>query len=763
MLPEDLPEDSEEPVPFASRPAHCAPFVKRLSDFLSFCQSKNCDITQFPIQDVWATLQLNLCVESRLVFLLNFADMRLPQEAQNTLAANLDHCIAVPLQLTEEQKELFFSPFVATRDLFCTADFEDVWHLLQTYPALVDMIEYLHSRNIEDGLTLETYRSFGERASEYLRWMRVIFDCIQTDTADSFMTYWRQSGYPLKELQIMARRIDSFADGNLEEVLSTYPGYTNLLYGQRFKHIALSDVPRYQESVLIYAIVQNKKSFIRLVDDQSEEFLNLPSTSPLFLPRFYEEYFNLNELNAQSLKIVGWMDQRRLFLDGFKSGRVYTFPELQTLYNKPEVYTLLYNLLTSDKQDYRLKVIKQLIKRNLLGRYTPLEELYALADRLNEKPLYDWQEQDFRHITGLQARDIVQILVHMWEMRTILPSLQNRTDVLLALRYTGQLAQYPTIESLKENMLQTDAKWSELSKLMQLSLAFLEQYQESILQFLVRNGADIAMTYLTCLNDQQVVSFLRVVKAELMGKLEELKYFEGDLQKELNLPLNDRIKTVWRESRTILQNGLCVRENDDFFSTMLLGTQPRRTCLSYVDGQYRPCLLAGFDSNKKVIYATQGSDIIGRAYLRLTKSRLGQDWKGVRAESSFIYVDLENVEGTRQASLQGAEYLTLFLERPYISQVPPDVEQEVMGIMVRLALEKADEMGAILVLSSDYRGSQPREFVYTKLDIYISKSKAGSQYLDSLNGEATVSTEGSYHPNTFYVWDPTKTVVRDGG
>lgn len=759
LLPEDLPEDSEEAKPFASRPRCSATFVKRISDLLDFCQTENCDITQFPEADTYDALLLDLTVESRLVFLHNFANMHLPQETQNILAANLDQCAAVPMQLNEEQKELLFSPFVATRDLFCTADFKEVWELLQTYPVLVEMIEYLHSRNIEDGLTLETYRSFGEKAAEYLKLMRTIFDQIQTDTADSFMSYWRQSGCPLKELQIMARRIDSFSDLDLEEVFSSYPGYINLLYGQRFKHIDLADVPRYQESILIYAIVRNKKNFIRLVDEHPEVFMGLPSTSPLFLPQFYEDHFNLNELTIQNFKTMGWMDRRRLPMDSFASGRVYTFPEVQTLYNKPEVYTQLYNLLTSEKQDYRLKVIKQLIKRNLLGRYTPLEELYTLADRLNEKPLYDWQEQNFGHIAGLQARDSVQMLFHLDELRDILPSLQNRTDVLLALRYSGQLAQYPAIEALKANMLQTDARWRELSELMELSVTFLEQYQESILQFLVRNGADMAMTYLTCLNEQQRVSFLRVVKGELMGKLEELKYFKGDLQKELSLPLNDRVMTCWRDNSTATHGSLCVRENDDFFSTMLLGTQPRRTCLSYVDGQYSPCLLAGFDTNKKVIYATLDGDIVGRAYLRLTKSRLGKGKKGVKGESSFTYVDLENVEGTRQDSLQGSEHLALFLERPYTSQIPPDIEREVTSLMVQLALEKANAMGAMLVLSSGYRGSQSKEFVYTELDIYISKSKAGSQYLDSLNGEATVSAEGSYHSNTFFVWDPAKTMT----
>ena len=40
-------------------------------------------------------------------------------------------------------------------------------------------------------------------------------------------------------------------------------------------------------------------------------------------------------------------------------------------------------------------------------------------------------------------------------------------------------------------------------------------------------------------------------------------------------------------------------------------------------------------------------------------------------------------------------------------------------------------------------------FAQTYLHLYISASKAGGQYLDSLGGKAEVSSEGSYKKNTF--------------
>lgn len=239
-----------------------------------------------------------------------------------------------------------------------------------------------------------------------------------------------------------------------------------------------------------------------------------------------------------------------------------------------------------------------------------------------------------------------------------------------------------------------------------------------------------------------------MVKAELMGQLAELKYFEGDLQQEIDFPLTHQVKTGWKRNLTMERNGLAVGEYDDFFSTMLLGVHPYSTCLDYSSGAYRECLLSSFDSNKKILYATLEGRIVGRAFLRLTKGRMkGPD----EAEPQFTFVDLEDVEASRQGPVSKHEFLTLFLERPYISRVNSEMENQIMQSFVDLALCKSEELGTVLVLSMDYHGSCGASFAQTKFDIYISKFKAGMQYLDSLDGSATATKGGSYGTNTFLI------------
>lgn len=140
--------------------------------------------------------------------------------------------------------------------------------------------------------------------------------------------------------------------------------------------------------------------------------------------------------------------------------------------------------------------------------------------------------------------------------------------------------------------------------------------------------------------------------------------------------------------------------------------------------------------------------IVGRAFLRLTKGRL----TGAGASKHcFTFVDLEDVEASRQGPASDQEYLTLFLERPYISHAGPETEKQIKRSFIDLARRKSEELGAVLVLSIAYREDCGAGFAQTHFDIYISKSKAGMQYLDSLDGPATATKEGSYGSNTFLV------------
>lgn len=752
LIPE---EKSEEASSASGRRYGTAPLslrqriMGRLYGLVQVCQSSKVDITTYPVEALVKSLSLDfLAAQLTLVFLKYFAPMQLDDNSKQIVTLNLNRCCEIPLELSGGQQKLLLEPFVSSRHLFPSAPFCEICDLLDACPALLDIIRLLHEIDANEDFGIEEYKLFSQNASEHYRLLRSIADQMDAEAMEMFLAFWQKGGCALGELRSLERWITAHHGQDWDSLFATYSGYVNLLYGVRFQEIDLSCVTGVQEDILIYAIIHNKKHFIRLIDEHTQLFFSISRNSVLFQPELYREHLNLNELTERELNDCVWMTQQKLKTDSLIPKRRYTFPELKALYDTSRIYRSLYHALKSDSQDYRLKVFHQLRKRNLLSSDTEEQDMPVLAQHLDQKPLYDWLQEDFGHIRGLTAGDGIKMLIHLGQLRHLVFSMADRKDAMLALRNLDILDQFSSMDDMKKKIVRVDQDWRSLSEAMKLSQEFLELFEENILSFICENGAAIAETYRNSLDSSKQDAFLRVVKAELMGQLDELKYFEGDLQREIDFPLTHQVKAGWKRNLTMERNGLEVGEYDDFFSTMLLGVQPYSTCLSYHGGAYCECLLSSFDSNKKIFYATLGGRIVGRAFLRLTKGRMMIS--DVTAPK-FTFVDLEDVTASRQNSTSNQELLTLFLERPYISHVNSEMKSWVMRCFVALAQRKAAELGAVLVLSLDYRGNCGASFAQTHFDLYISKSKAGIQYLDSLDGPAAAIKEGSYGTNTFLI------------
>ena len=104
------------------------------------------------------------------------------------------------------------------------------------------------------------------------------------------------------------------------------------------------------------------------------------------------------------------------------------------------------------------------------------------------------------------------------------------------------------------------------------------------------------------------------------------------------------------------------------------------------------------------------------------------------------------------------EYLTLFLEKSYTSYITNEETIKIERLFIELLKIKAKKMNAILVLSCNYNEAAKEQFISTRYNIYISKSKSSSQYLDSLSGENSITDEGQYRSNTFMIWQNTKNI-----
>ena len=168
------------------------------------------------------------------------------------------------------------------------------------------------------------------------------------------------------------------------------------------------------------------------------------------------------------------------------------------------------------------------------------------------------------------------------------------------------------------------------------------------------------------------------------------------------------------------------------------------TCISYKNGMHKSCLLSCFDANKKVLYLKIGETTVFRALLRLTKGSVTE--KPIR-EQKIEFVDLTKEKGRTDPE---KEELVLFLERPYFSKISAEKENEVVALVYQMVHEKAKKLQARVVISRSYAKYEASErYESRQYYMYISASKNGSQYLDSLGGEATVSRSGMYGKNVF--------------
>ena len=231
-------------------------------------------------------------------------------------------------------------------------------------------------------------------------------------------------------------------------------------------------------------------------------------------------------------------------------------------------------------------------------------------------------------------------------------------------------------------------------------------------------------------------AFRRIILAELMGEFKTLKYYPNDLnRKSVSQPQNSsscfgRRTPLWRPTAFWWRKWM--------ITTLLrLGRLPYSTCLSYVDGQYRECLLSSFDSNKKILLAKKNGKVIGRAVIRLTK---GRDYLRDDVDAPTLeFADLTKPPEKRYEDERPADQLTLFLERPYSKNANYSETAVIKQMFISLVRKKAMQMLATPVLAIAMKSSALHLTCADEVRLYISKSKGGAQYLDSLDGQVKVS------------------------
>ena len=735
-----------------------------VNSFLETLHSKGKSAVDYDIEHFISGMELAAdAPEVFYDYLANFSSFISSQEERIVVKKNLklyQKYLSTPIrELPVKEMALFMDEALTDRWMMPELEHVDrALKLLARNKGLLEIIRFLYTNGIRVEMNIGNYESLCHHSNWILEKLQVLHELLGEGEIRHFMQRWLENNCPLYDLEILSKSIADLDENSRGDILYSRSGYINHIYGGRIKSIQLSEVHRHKEDILIYAITNKKSAFIRLVEENYEAFSSLSTGSLLFKREFYAKHININSLSAKNLNDCGWMEASKLNFGELEADRIYTFEEIKALYGLSIRYYKLYAALEIPSIDKRLLVLRQISKRKLLESMTEDEYVTKLAVKLSEQPLLWWIEKHLSHINGLKPQDAVNLLIHWEKVRKLIPQMTVKADVQLVVRNPDNAVNYGTLTTLKSDLIKTDPAWAELVREMKFSDEFISQYAENAIDFLAQNGGDITRTYLAGLyEDKQRESLKRIVKAVLMGEFNTLKYYADDLHKELEYPVTNAHKSVWMEN-TELQGkfDIVVRECDDFYSTLLLSKIPQSTCLAYDGGTRKDCLLSGFDSNKKVLFAYCGDEVVGRAIVRLTKGRFDNPDKPIEPSLSFVDVetiDRGSVNGSNNARTQkaGQEHLIIFLERPYSADVPGKTAGYIEGLYAELLAKKARAMGALLVVSNKYNQISLEDFVRTEYHVFISKSKAGAQYLDSLNGAASISDEGGYKSNCFYI------------
>lgn len=719
--------------------------------------AENCQeqLTQYPEAQVLAAAALELRPALKFEYMKHYLPFVCYEEEEQAILNNLETFPVMEWEsascLTEHQRSMMSLPFLGLY-LFNWQDNErEALELLEQNPPLQKILMLHYRRGALLFLDRKSLRDLKWLKEADVERFRQLMEAFENDTEDleKFWTLWLENRAGRYDLDWLLDQPRPIPKERRLELFKSRLSYLNAIYTGRL-HLDFEKVRQYQLPILIYAVEHKKKRFLDLVSQNNELFFSLGRYSLLFEDGFCERC-NLNSLTAKNLRDSDSMERSKNFLSLLGEEQQYTFEELHLLWRQKECYVKLYTMLTPLSVDQRLVTFRQLAKRNLVDLFIQDECLEQLAQCLLQKPFSAWYQEEFGHIRDLTRQTAMGLLQHYSTLRLFIPELQIEADAVFALHNRSKLSGYQNWQQVRASILLEDEDWTYLREHMAFNDEFVGTYQTSIVDFLLRGGSAMVRPLYEELRyssdgEKGCEALRRIVQAELMGKFYKLKYFAGDLRQELHYPIQAVQEEVWKQNLSLSRSEFEAEEVDDFYHTLQIGELPHRTCLSYRWGNQRNCLLAAFDSNKKIILVRQAGRVVARACLRLTKGSFQQP-----PELQFEFADLSR-EDRSSGDSANTEKLVLFLEHIYITGLDQSEEKLVKEMAVALTTQKAVKLGAVAVLAHPYCDCYPREqYISAPIYIYISKSKNGNQYLDSLGGAAVASAKEKYTRATFLI------------
>jgi len=707
-------------------------------------------ITSFEYEHVErALLDEQVPAKYLLVYLKYYITMNLSSKQKENLWNSLEKLHVHDTDITElnkSEKRILCLPLLGSEFFQKVKNFSNLIKQIEKDYDLYLILKKLYTLNGLLKITDMLLEELTLNPSKINHLLQEVISYYEKQEQEMLLEYLFYNGSLLFDLQKLARTLPKCNAKERKMFIQSKTNYISAIYGKIFPNKPQRFV---EERILIYAITHKKKHFLKLVEENFEVFQSLSSDSILFDKIFYEKVINLNILNLKNLKTCAELEYLEIREEHYGS-RQYTFEEFDLLIRLPKEYVLLYNDLQISRVDSKLITMREITKRKLLFGITKQETLQTIAKLLSIKPLSSWKDS-FKHIKGINAYLTIKLLSKYDSLHPYIGDICDINEANYLVNNHTSLINYTSLGEIRRNLLSFDADWKQLVETFKLNIKFIRKNEKQIYKFLYANGAYIVARYLNS-NPSKQEQIRRLLTAELMGKFQDLKYHRDDLELELDFPIAKAQKAHWKNNLCLKDNqaNLTVWEEDKFLPVLQIGEIPTHSCLSYIDGRYSECLLSCFDANKKIIFVKQDERIIFRAIVRLTKGNTKNPSSHLKSELQFV--DLQKKKKEQRNETLKKDHLVIFLERPYTKNLSDIEKDSVYNLILKLLQLKGKEMGATLIASAAYESHfKTDRVVRSNYYIYISKSKAGVQYLDSLGGSKGVKDEGKFYGGSFCV------------
>ena len=662
-------------------------------------------------------------------FFLSYPEME-HYEFMNSFIQGMD-MIKQNTSLSDEwlynHRDLVSKSIIGSRTFLCSVnDYQQMIIDIAEFKPLEESLSAIYETEY-NSISTKEYSFVKQDAIDIAKKLPIVLSLFDKELHYNFANVWLSNHQLAYDLNIIIKNKDKIGDGYFVKSRINYIAFC-------YSEVADYNTFPFQEDIIIYALANKKRAFLKLVRENKETFAAVKAHSVLYAPEFYDGLVNINTLNVSNLRDLANIRTVDNWLYKLE-GHCMTFNEFKILYRASNSIVELYYNLDIRSIDTKLAIIQEITANTIDLSDSAVDKLPCY---LEKKKLSDWRNE-FGHIKDLDLKTTIELLLVYNDVTKFVPYINNKTEAHRICQNISIYRDMLDIEEVRDSVLTTDKDWLELKAKLQISDDFVEEHKKRALQFIMDNGADIMYKYL-CRNIVSAPIVQKLVTAEISDQYKELKYHSGDLEREISKIVPLEAQLIWEQDFSSELGDISAKEDASLLSTMQLGEIPVHTCMSYADGVYSECLLSNFDSNKKIVFAKVGEETVFRAIIRLTKGSIQP-----KKVDSFEFFDVTKADAEHVDS-----NLVLFLERPYLKDKFASYEKSIFKLVFSMLRTKAKQMGAVLVCSLDYKDWQ-ETLTRTQYSIYISQSKAGSQYLDSLGGSATSSRDRRYYSTFVYV------------